>query len=70
MSDPLLSLEHVELVGMILIPMGSGIAYIIWQQAQLALKVDVLWEFFSNHQGMHGLNAMLEQKRNGRGKET
>jgi hypothetical protein len=50
MTEPsLFSAEHIELVGMIVIPLGSGILYLIWNQAQNQLKLDLVWEWFTNH---------------------
>jgi hypothetical protein len=45
----LFSAEHIELVGMILIPLGGGIIYLIWQSAQMKLKVDLMFDWFTNH---------------------
>jgi hypothetical protein len=40
---------HIEIIAGIAIPLGSGILYVIWQQAQMALKVDLMFDWFSNH---------------------
>ena len=37
------------MIGGIVCPLGSGIGYLIWQQAQLNLKVDILWGWYTNH---------------------
>ena len=44
----LFSTEHIELVGMILFPLGTGLGYLIWQQAQMTLKVDLMFQWFVN----------------------
>lgn len=50
MTEPnLFTTEHIELVGIILIPIITGIGYLIYQQAQLALKVETMWAWWSNH---------------------
>jgi hypothetical protein len=49
MAEPtFFSLEHIELFGIIVMPLGSGIMYLIWQQAQMTLKVNTMWRWFSN----------------------
>lgn len=65
-DSTLLTTEHIELIGLVLIPIGMGIGYLIWQQAQMALKVDVIWTYFTNHQGNTEMLEMLAEKRNGR----
>jgi hypothetical protein len=45
----LFSIEHIELVGMVLFPLGIGMGYLVWQQAQMALKVDMMFLWFTNH---------------------
>jgi len=52
----LLSTEHIELVGMIVIPLGSGIVWMLKRQAreitlqaQNQLKLDLIWLWFTNH---------------------
>lgn len=62
----LLTTEHIELIGIIVMPIMSGIGYLIWKLSQVAFKVDTMWEWLSNHQGQHGLLDLLEEKRNGR----
>lgn len=42
------SWTHVGIIASILVPLGSGIGYLIWQQAQMALKVNTVWAWFSN----------------------
>jgi hypothetical protein len=44
----LFSPEHVQLLGLIVLPLSSGILYIIWQTAQMKLKVDQMWSWYSN----------------------
>jgi hypothetical protein len=39
---------HIGIAAGIVIPLGSGIGYLIWQQAQLTTKVDLLWHWFTN----------------------
>jgi hypothetical protein len=39
---------HIGIAAGIVIPLGSGLGYVIWQQAQLTLKVDVMFEWFTN----------------------
>ena len=39
---------HFEIIGGVGLPLGSGILYVIWQQAQMALKVDLMFEWFIN----------------------
>lgn len=49
MTEPsLFSTEHIELVGMILFPLGTGLGYLIWSQAQMALKVNLMFDWFVN----------------------
>jgi hypothetical protein len=45
----LFSPEHVQLLGLIVLPLGSGVGYLIWNQAQMKLKVDLMFEWFTNH---------------------
>ena len=62
----LFSTEHIELVGMILIPLGIGIARLIWVLSQLMLKVDIIWEMLGNHMGMGDeMDAAMLRRRNG-----
>jgi hypothetical protein len=44
----LFSTEHIELAGMVLFPLGTGIGWLIWQQAQMALKVNLMFDWFVN----------------------
>lgn len=48
MSEHLFSADHIALIGMILIPLGTGIGILIWRQAQMALKVDLMFAWFVN----------------------
>jgi len=48
METSLFSTEHIELIGAILLPIGSGIIYLIWQSAQMKLKVDLMFSWFVN----------------------
>jgi hypothetical protein len=45
----LFSPEHVQLIGLIVLPLGSGIGVLIWRQARMALKVDTMWGWYTNH---------------------
>jgi len=55
---------HLELAASILIPVGSGIAYLIWTQAQNQLKIDAMWLWFSNHGSeLTGYKAGDERKK-------
>lgn len=42
------SWAHLEIIAGVLIPLGSGIGYLIWTQAQNQLKLDALWHWFTN----------------------
>lgn len=39
---------HIGIAASIVIPLGSGIGYLIWQQAQMAVKVEAMWTWYSN----------------------
>ena len=70
MTEKLFNAEHIEMIGMILIPLGSGIGYLIWMFAQLTLKVDIMWEVLSNHMGMgEEMDKAVLRKRSGRSRE-
>jgi hypothetical protein len=43
------SWARLEIVPSILIPLGSGIGWLIWKQSQNQLKLDLIWESFTNH---------------------
>ena len=62
-DNNLFSTEHIELVGIILMPTALGIGYLIWQQAQMAMKVDTIWDWWSNHADQ-GHNIVMKQKEN------
>jgi hypothetical protein len=51
----LFSAEHIELAATILVPIGSGILYLMRQaaksianQARMELKIDLMWAWFTN----------------------
>jgi len=41
--------EHIEIVAGIVIPLGSGILWLIVRQVQNQLKLDLMWDWFTNH---------------------
>jgi hypothetical protein len=54
------------MIGMILIPLGGSIGYLIWMTAQLVLKVDIMWDVIGNHLGMQDeLDKAVLRRRNG-----
>jgi hypothetical protein len=63
MSESLLSTEHIELVGIILMPIGGALARLLWVQAQMALKVDLMWSHLTNHMGAKELIKQRDAKR-------
>ena len=66
MTEKLFNTEHIEMIGMILIPLGGSIGYLIWMTAQLVLKVDIMWDVIGNHLGMQDeLDKAVLRRRNG-----
>lgn len=49
MNEPFFTSTHLEIIGTILMPLGSGLAYLIWRTGQNQLKLDLMWEWFTNH---------------------
>ena len=45
----LFSAEHLALWASIVGPLGSGIVWLIWKQAQNQLKIDWMWDYLTNH---------------------
>lgn len=41
--------SHAELAASIIIPLGSGIGWLIWNTAQQNLKLNLMWIWFTNH---------------------
>jgi len=40
---------HVGIAASIVLPLGSGLLYVIWQLSQMTLKLDLIWEWYTNH---------------------
>jgi hypothetical protein len=40
---------HVEIIAGILIPLGSGLIYVVYQLGQVNVKVTTMWEWYTNH---------------------
>lgn len=40
---------HLEIVASVVIPLGSGIVWLIWNAARQNLKVDLMWLWYTNH---------------------
>jgi len=72
-TEQLFSTEHVEMltgIGTLLLPIGVGLGRLIWVQARLMLKVDIMWEMMSNHLGMKDeMDQAALRRRNGRTRE-
>jgi hypothetical protein len=41
--------SHAELAASIVLPLGSGIGWLIWNAAQQNLKTNTMWSWFTNH---------------------
>lgn len=52
---------HIGIAASIVIPLGSGIGYLIWQQAQMAVKVEAMWGWWSNHAN-EGRNVVMKDE--------
>lgn len=39
---------HIGIIASILLPLGSGLIYVIYQLGQMTLKIDLMWKWFSN----------------------
>lgn len=40
---------HLEIIAGIVLPLGSGILWLIARQARQDLKIDTMWTWFTNH---------------------
>jgi len=40
---------HVGIVAGIVLPLGSGILWLIWNASQQTMKVNTMWDWFTNH---------------------
>lgn len=62
---------HVELAASIVIPLGSGLGWLIWNTAQQNLKLNVMWLWFTNHgHDITGYQVGDEFKARGRNAKT
>lgn len=71
MDNHLFSPEHVQLIGLIVLPLlgtlGSGIGWLIWKSAQNQLKIDYMWDAMTNHLSeLTGYKPGDEKKHGGR----
>lgn len=45
--------DHIQLAiavwASVVVPLGSGIGWLIYKQAQRDLKIDMMWEWYTNH---------------------
>lgn len=63
----LFSSEHLTLWASVVIPLGSGIGWLIYRSGQNQLKIDLMWSWFSNHgSGITGYKPGDERGRRGR----
>lgn len=43
---------HLEIIAGVVIPLGSGIGWLIWNASQQNLKINLMWAWYTNH-GSH-----------------
>ena len=49
MSESFLSGEHIALWLSIVLPLGTPLVILLWKASQYALKVDLMWSWYTNH---------------------